>query len=566
MEKTRSLNGLKWIYKYTKKQLWWVAFLSVLTGMISLGFILLAIVSKNILDIATGDTSGNMIASTALIIFIIILQGVLNVMYCTITVKAYNIIDMRIKENLFRLVLNKKWSEINKYHSGELLNRFTNDVDVVVTGVVNIVPNGIALLTRLCAGLVVLIFIDARFTLIVLVVGILVTAASKLYSRHFKYLHKLLQKSDGRVRSYIQECLENIVVIKSFANDDICADKLKERQIDKYKISMKKNVISNMANTGVYVLFTGCYYAALLWGAMQITTGALTFGTLTAFLQIIEQIKAPMKNISGLIPQFYSMVASAERIMEIENIENEDNIVVQATAKELYSDMESISFENISFSYNNELVLKDAHIEIQKGHITAIAGPSGIGKSTMMKLVLGLLAADKGKIYLKTKNGSIPVDGGLRKMFAYVPQGNMILSGTIRENISFCNPQASIEDIINSAKSAMIWSFINTLPDGIETQIGERGLGLSEGQIQRIAIARAFLSDAPILLFDEATSALDENTEKELLKNIKQMSDKTCIFISHKEKTISQCDTIYYMNNKKFDKVEFNNLLELWNK
>lgn len=566
MEKTRSINALKWIYKYTKKQLWWVVFLSVLTGLISLGFILLAVVSKNILDIATGDATGNIILPTVIIVFIIILQGILNVIYCTITVKAYNKIDIRIKDNLFKLVLSKKWSEINKYHSGELLNRFTNDVEVVVNGVISIVPNAIALGTRLCAGLIVLISIEARFTIIVLLVGVFVALAGKLYSRHFKYLHKLLQKSDGRVRSYIQECLENMVVIKSFANDSICAGKLKERQLEKYKISMKKNVVSNIANTGVYMLFTGCYYAALLWGAVQITSGALTFGTLTAFLQIIDQIKAPMKNISGLIPQFYSMVASAERIMEIENIENENNNIVEESTKEIYDIMESICLENISFSYNNDLVLENANLEINKGMVTAIAGPSGIGKSTLMKLILGLIEVNEGKIYLKTKNENIPVDGGLRKLFAYVPQGNMILSGTIRENIAFCNPEASIEDVINSAKSAMIWSFINSLPDGIETQIGERGLGLSEGQIQRIAIARAFLSDAPILLFDEATSALDENTEKSLLKNIKKMRNKTCIFISHKEKTISQCDQIYYMNNKKFDKVEFENLLELWNK
>lgn len=564
MEKTRSVSALNWIYKYTKKQLWWVVFLAVLSGAISLGFILLAVVSKNILDIATGDVEGNILIPTIIIVLIIIAQGVFNILYSNIYVRAYNKIDMRIKDNLFKLVLNKKWSEINKYHSGELLNRFTNDVDVVVTGVISIIPSAISFGTRLLAGLVVLIFIDARFTLIIMVLGIIVALAGKLYSKRFKYLHKLFQKSDGRVRAYIQECIENIIVIKSFANDEVCGEKLKERQFAKFDVALKKNMVSNIANTGVYVFFTAGYYAALLWGAMQIAKGALTFGTLTAFLQIIDMIKAPMKNMSGLIPQFYSMVASAERIIEIESIEDEEGVPIQTSTEEIYNAMESLCLENVSFSYHDELVLENATININKGEITAIAGPSGIGKSTLMKLVLGLLSVDEGKLYLKTVNGEISIDSGLRRLFAYVPQGNMILSGSIRENISFCNPQASIEDVILAAKNAKIWDFINTLPEGIETQVGERGLGLSEGQVQRIAIARAFLSDAPVLLFDEATSALDEATEKALLQNIKAMKNKTCIFISHKEKTISQCDQIYYMNNHKFDKVNFEELIEMW--
>jgi ABC-type multidrug transport system fused ATPase/permease subunit len=298
-------------------------------------------------------------------------------------------------------------------------------------------------------------------------------------------------------------------------------------------------------------VFTASYYAALVWGALQISLVAISFGTLTAFLQIIDQIKAPMKNISGLIPQFYSMIASAERIMELESLECETIEPHPETAEEIYAAMRDITIENLTFAYKNENVLEGARMVVNKGEIVAVAGPSGIGKSTIMKLILGLIEPDEGEIYINTSDGRLKVDSGMRKLFAYVPQGNMILSGTIRENIAFCNSEASSDAVMRAAKAAMIWDFISSLPNGMETVIGERGLGLSEGQIQRIALARALLSDAPVLLLDEATSALDEATEKGLLENLKKMNDRTCIFISHKQRTIKNCDKIFYIKNKK---------------
>lgn len=549
--KNRSLNALKWIYKYTGKQLWWVVFLSAITGTISLGFIWLALVSQEILDIATGTIEGSLIFSASKILFIIILQAILNILYCNILIRAIGKIDIKIKQGLFNCLLNKKWTKINEYHSGELLNRFTSDVDIIINGIVSIVPSGIALATRLVAGLAVLFTIEPKLTIIVVLFGIFIAIASKIYSKHFKYLHKALQNANGVVRSFIQECIENVVVIKSFANNSIVSSKLKEKQLNALKLMYRKQTISNVADTGVYILFTGGYYAALIWGALRISAGSITFGMLTAFLQIIEQIKAPMRNMSGLVPAFYSMIASSERLIELENIENEPGSLENISANKLYNNMLSINFEDITFSYKDDSVLEDASAVINKGEIVAVAGPSGIGKSTMMKLLLALIEPQKGKIYIQTKDNKISVDASLRKLYAYVPQGNMILSGTIRENISFCKPDASDDEIINSAKLAMIWDFINTLPQGLDTVIGERGLGLSEGQIQRLAIARAFLCDAPILLLDEATSALDEYNETQLINNIRSLKNKTCIIISHRNKTIEMCDRIIHFNNKK---------------
>lgn len=556
--KNRSINALKWIYKYTGLQLLWVVFLSVLTGAISLGFIWLALVSSEILDIATGAAEGNIWFSILKIVFIIALQGGLNILYCNILIRAMGKIDIKIKQGLFNCLLNKKWTKINEYHSGELLNRFTSDVDIIINGVVTIVPSGIALGTRLIAGLAVLFAIEPKVTFIVVIFGVFVGIASKIYSKHFKYLHKELQNANGTVRSFIQECIENVIVIKSYANNNIVSTRLKNKQLDALKLMYKKQTVSNIADTGVYILFTGGYYAALVWGAFKISAGSITFGMLTAFLQIVEQIKAPMRNMSGLVPAFYSMIASSERLIELENIDDEEKTKQTFSTDELYKRLKSITFDNITFSYKNDTVLENADAVINKGEITAVAGPSGIGKSTMMKLILSLIEPQNGRVYLTLDdNSTINIDASLRKLFAYVPQGNMILSGTIRENIAFCKPNATDEEIIKAAENAMILSFIETLPKGFDTVVGERGLGLSEGQIQRIAIARAFLCDAPILLLDEATSALDEYNEKGLIENIKKLNDKTCIIISHRHRTIEMCDRIIEFNNKKLRESNF---------
>lgn len=560
----KSKYVLKWLYKYIKGQLWWVACLSVITGAISLGYILLAIVSKNILDIATKDSSGSMLAAAAEVAGVIALQSILNILYCNIVIRAVGKISTKIRQGLFTSLIGKKWTEVSTYHSGEIINRFTSDVDVVVSGVVSIIPSAISLGTRLVAGMIVLMAIDWRFTLAVICVGMVVFVASKIYSKHFKYLHKENQKARGVVSSYIQECIENIVVIKSFANLKVVSSKLMDKQRDYLKIMYKRQRISNVANTAVYILFTGSYYAALVWGAINIGMGVLTFGTLTAFLQILDQIKSPMKDISGLVPEFYSSIASAERLMELENLEDENIAEYNKSAKELYKEFSSIVFDNVTFAYKKETVLENSYAVINKGDLLAVAGPSGIGKSTMMKLILGLIEPDNGNIYIDTVKDRIPLDAGLRKLFAYVPQGNMLLSGTIRENISFCSPEASTEDIVRAAKNAMVWDFIKELPNGIETMVGERGLGLSEGQIQRIAVARALLSDAPILLFDEATSALDEKTERHLIENLRGLENKTCIFISHKHRTIKMCDRIISFNNKKLKECSFDELIESW--
>ena len=556
--KKKKISSLQWIYQYSRHFIGYIFLLAVISGTIAGSFILLALVSSNVLDIATGSRTGNLWAQIGLLGLLIIFQAVLNIASSNVRIRTTTKIEMRMKQGVFAKVLRKQYQEVSKVHSGEILNRLTSDIDIVVGGIVSLIPQAISMLTKIVAGVFVLFSIDARFTGLVLCVGGLVCVFSRIYSRHFKYLHKEVQRTNGVVRSYMQECFENLIVIKSFVNESAVGGKLNEFQQENYKIRIKRNTISNFANTMVYVLFTAGYYAALAWGALQISVGAMTFGTLTAFLQIIQQIKAPFRNVSGLIPQYYSMQASAERLMELEEMTDEQAESKILDVMQFYRDFMGIVVDNVTFSYTEgEKVLENVSLRVEKGELLAIVGESGIGKSTLVKLFLHLMPCSEGKLYLETVSEKIEIDAGTRNVFSYVPQGNMIMSGTIRENITFCNPKVTDAEIQRAAEVACIWDYIETLPQGLDTVLKERGEGLSMGQIQRIAIARAILDDAPILLLDECTASLDKETEWNVLQNLKKMNTKTIICISHTAAGIRCCDRAVKIENKKFIEVKY---------
>ena len=544
-------SAMRWIYEYSRSNLIWVLLLAVLSGGIAGSFIMLALMSRRFLDIATGAEQGNLNVQILFILGLILFQAVLNIICSYVRMRVTAKLEIQIRTGIFSTILRKKYHKIVYMHSGEILNRMTSDIDIVVGAVVGMIPQAISMFTKIGAGLIVLFVMDSGFTAVVLGIGVLVCICSRIYSRHFKYLHKEVQRTNGKVRSYIQECVENLMVIKSFTNEEAVCDKLKEFQSENYHIRVKRNTVSNLANTLLYVMFTSGYYAALVWGALQISVGAMTFGTLTAFLQIIQQIRTPFQNVSGLIPQYYSMQASAERLMEVEQMEEESFQPMLLNLSEFEKDFQAIIAEQVTVSYEDGApVLEQVSLRINKGDFAVIVGESGSGKSTLMKLLLQLITCEQGQLYFETAQGKIPIHAGTRNAFSYVPQGNMIMSGTIRENITFCNDKTDESAICNAAKAADIWEYIKTLPQGLDTMLSERGEGLSEGQIQRIAIARALLNDAPILLLDECTSSLDKETERSVLQNLKKMSGKTIICISHTEAGISCCNRVFRIKNR----------------
>ena len=548
-KKENNSQTLKWIYKRTKKFLPSVLLLSVISALDALTFVALALISKNVLDVATGSGTGSITGHGMLLFGVIFAQIVLTAAQSLLNSYTNARLTISMRNYLFSLVCRKKYSYISAYHSGDLLNRFTSDTDVIVNSVVSIIPNISSMAAKIIGGISALIVLDARIAFIILVLGISVPALGRMINRKYKALHKKSQQTEGRTRSFLQECFENIVVMKTFVSEAPFTKKLNQLMKENYRIKMKRTGVSVATHISLYSFFTVGYYTILIWGAGMISSGFITYGTLMAFLQLVSQLRAPLQNVSGIMPQYYSALASAERLMEIEKGQDDMAPVSADKLEKIKKSFSGLEVKDITFAYKNELILKNCSFEAEKGKITAITGESGSGKSTIFKIILGLYEPQNGDI---TVNGNIPLDTSLRGLFAYVPQGNMVLSGTIRENITLCNESVSREDLIKAAKAAEIYELISSMPEGFDTVISERGGGLSEGQIQRIYIARALLTDAPVLLLDEATSALDEATETKVLSNIKALNGKTVLFVTHRNTSLKVCDKIIRVEDKKF--------------
>ena len=549
MKKENNKATLKWIYARTKRFLPAVAVTSLISAFTAVSYVLLALITKRVLDIATKDAAGSLAAAGTALFAVIAVQVILSACQSLLNAYVNGRLTLSLRSYLFTLICRKRYSQISRYHSGDILNRLTSDVDVVVSSSVSIIPSVVSTVAKITAGIGAMIFMNPIIAAVILVLGITVPAIGRAINKKYKYMHKECQRTEGKTRSFMQECFENIVVIKSFASEKPFVKRLTVFMEDNFRLKIKRTGISVLASICLYTFFTAGYYAVLLWGAGGLAAGTLTYGTLMAFLQLISQLRAPLQNVSGILPQYYSALASAERLIELEKTEDEKPPLENESADRLKDNFESLEINGLCFGYGREAVIENCSFKIEKNKITAVTGESGSGKSTLFKLILGLYSPTAGSI---TVNGKIPVDASVRGLFAYVPQGNMVLSGTVKDNITLCNPDVDEERLINAAKAAEIYDYISSLPDGFDTVLSERGAGLSEGQIQRISIARALLTEAPVLLLDEATSALDETTETRVLENIKAMSAKTVVFITHRNTSLKVCDRIIRVENKKF--------------
>ena len=557
MKKTGKLKSnkktLNWIYKRIKRFIPIIGLIAVFNILCSLALIALATISKDVINAGVQKSTGKIFMTGAFLFAFIVLQILINNLTSVLNVRTSGKMTISMRDYMFSSVLRKKYPGIFDHHSGDLLNRFTTDIDQVVTGALHIIPDACAMLSKIIAGLGSLFVQNYIFALIILFTGFFLPLIGRKISKSYKFVQKEVSRTEGLSRSFLQECFANIVVIKTFESEKPVLNKLNEYMDINLKFRMKRIFITVFITVCLNSFFTFGYYGVLVWGATQIATGAITYGSLYYYLQLISILRSPLQSVSGIIPQYYSMIASAERLIELEDIGDEASAVASDTLKELKENFENITVSSMSFGYGNETVLKNCHFNIQRGKITAITGESGSGKSTLFKILLGLYEPTSGSVKF---NGKIPIDASTRGMFSYVPQGNMILSCTIKENLTLCDPDVSDEQIERAAKAADIYDFIMTLPDKFDTKLSERGAGLSEGQIQRISIARALLFDAPILLLDESTSALDEQTETAVLSNIKSMTDKTVIFITHRNTSITVCDNIIHVENKEFVRIK----------
>ncbi len=533
-------TAFSWIFQKSKKELCKIIFLSFLGMAMSYLSVRFAFASKTVIDVATGTLDMSLSQPVITLALLMLGQILIHIVYTVVEVRVSVRLFHNIQLSSFSAVLNGDYQKVSDVHSGELVNRLTSDVSVVSDGIMSIVPQFFTTATQFLFSLGALFIIDKDLAVVCIIVFPMVSIATRLYGKKIKPLHKKCQHTSGVVKSYMQESIQNILAIKTFVKEAFSVSKLKKYQTDNYKVSVKRGIITILANLLFFVIMTFGYYLALIWCSYKISIGIMTVGTLMAVLQLVDQLQIPFKEFSSLISGYYSMSASAERIMELENIEEKTTYINRSFS--------SLVFKDVDFSYNEEYILKDADLVINKGDTVAVVGSSGAGKSTMMLLLMGVIKPDKGKVYAESENENCAYPPS-KELFAYVPQGNMIFSGTIKENIAFSCCDIDCERLKKASEDACIYDYIMTLPDGFDTLLGEGGLGLSEGQIQRLALARAFYSSRPVILLDEATSALDEDTEKEVVSKIKNMNDKTCIIITHRQNTRDICDRILHIKD-----------------
>lgn len=452
------------------------------------------------------------------------------------------------KKQLLHGLLHGEYAAVSGFHSAELLNRLNNDVARVNEGLLQIVPGAAAMAAKLIAAVIVLGTMDLSFMVVILLLGSLMIVATGTMRRYLKQINKKVNDHDGRVSGFLQEVMEKLLMVQAMDVTEEVEHRADGLLEDRYILHRKRKNLSLLANTGISILSLGLGFIALVWCSFRVLLGAMTFGTLSAVIHLVSQLRSPMMNISGLLPKYAVLLASAERLMELESIQGEP-IAAREDVPALYDAMQTIGAKGLCFAYDQEQVIKDAEFSLRKGEFAVITGHSGIGKSTLLKLMLAVYPPHAGELFLQGEFGKLKLDRSTRRLFAYVPQGNLLLSGTLRENIMIANPQATEELLRHAVFVSDVESFLPLLPKGMDTVLGEDGAGISEGQAQRIAIARAVLGGAPILLLDECTSALDEETEKIVLQRLRALPGRTCIAVTHRPAALELCDRIIHIKD-----------------
>lgn len=543
------MSTIKWIMYAIGKRKWMVLALGLLQSLTAVCGVIFALAMRSTIDCAVdGDKTGFLYAAAGMVALIVVQIG-FKALSNFLTEDTRAAVENSLRRKVFAGILKQEYRRTAAYHTGELMNRITSDSQVITNSVVTFFPNIFSMVTRILGVLVVMYFIQWKLTVVFFAAGCVMAACSMLPRKWLKKSHKKVQEADGNVRSFLQEALESLLIIHTFGCEKKMENETDSRMVTHRRMRRKKANISNLFGTGLNVAMQCGYMFGFIWCGVGILHGTVSYGTLTAVIQLIGQIQAPFVSMGAVFPQFASMLASAERLMEItEGCKDVGYGRITMGRDEAYEKMESICFEDISFGYDEEhQVLRHDTFSVDKGEFAALIGSSGVGKSTVMKLLLSVYEPDSGSIYLKFCDGnSVPVSQLPKGIFAYVPQGNHLMSGTIKEVVGFAEQSETInqQKVVQACKTACAHDFIMELPQKYDTMLGERGTGLSEGQMQRLAVARAIYSGCPVLLLDEATSALDAATERRLISSLRNLSKRTVFLVTHRKEVWEMCDRV----------------------
>ena len=549
-------TALRWLSRTAGKDKLYIGLLVLTQAILGGSGVLYAVLLRDLIDAAVAHSRDGMWRSAVYLVLLVLSQLLLRALSRFLREFSASSLENRFKKRLFSCLLRKDYASVTAVHSGEWMNRLTSDTAVVSKALVNLLPNLAGMLVRLIGALAALLILEPKFAAILIPGGLLMMALTYSFRRVLKALHKRIQETDGSLRIFLQERLGSLLVVRSFGAEERSGELAEERMKAHRAARMRRNHVSNLCNVGFGLVIQGAYLGAAIYCAIGLLNGSLSYGTLMAILQLVGQIQAPFSNISGLVPEYYGMIASAERLMEPEGFE-EDEATPRSHGeiRRFYGEeFRALGLRDACFTYQPPVrgeedapmpvVLEQLSLEVRKGEFVAFTGHSGSGKSTALKLLMSLYPLDSGARYLKTGMGELPLDASWRGLFAYVPQGNQLLSGTIREIVAFGDAEGmgKEQELWRALRVACAEDFVSALDKGLDSPLGESGAGLSEGQMQRIAIARAVFSDRPVLLLDEATSSLDAETEKRVLENLRAMTDQTVLIVTHRPAALSICD------------------------
>lgn len=481
---------------------------------------------RQLTDIATGKREGELLATAAIYISVMMCDFLCNASHTWISAVLGVRSQNQMQQHFFSRLLKARWQGIERYHSGDVMNRLFGDVADIVNLMTEVLPFIVVITTQFLASFIYLFIMDRTLAYILVVCSPVFLILSRIYFRKMRRIVRKVKDSNSSVQAIIQESIQHKMVIKVMEMTDEMVRRLERRQsLLRWQIKCRAR-LSILTRTIVFVGFRGGALVALTYGLWQVSEGAITVGVLLAFTQLINKIQHPLLDLGRILPTLVGSFTSSERLMELEALPQEDDETTPPAATSRDKMLQPLTFTNVNYSYTDSgrPVLKGFSHSFMPGSFTAVLGETGAGKTTMLRLMLHLITPQSGTI-----SPRLP-----RSAFSYVPQGNTLFSGTIRENLRFGNRNATTDEMYDALHIASA-DFVRDLPKGLDTPCGEGGGGLSEGQAQRIAIARAILRPCSILLLDEATSALDVETEKRVLTNIKQhYSDITIIFVTHR--------------------------------